>query len=62
MDWNYEVPLLEHLDLQDVLATANDGDLDVGHEVQETKKRGDAFVTLILYSNRCRCFILLFYL
>ena len=42
MDWNYKVPLLEHLDRLNVLATANDGDLDVGHEVQEGKKRGDA--------------------
>ena len=28
----------------------------MGHEVQETKKRGDVFVILILYSNRCMCF------
>ena len=62
MDWNYKVPLLEHLDLLNVLATANDGDLDVGHEVQEGKKRGDAFAILILSSNRCRYFILLVYL
>ena len=38
------------------LATANDGDLDVGHEVQETMKRGDVFIILILYSSRCRYF------
>ena len=42
MDRNYEVPLFEYLDVPNVLATANDGDLDVGHEVQEGKKRGDA--------------------
>ena len=35
------------------LATANDSDLDVGHEAQETKERGNSFIILILYSSRC---------
>ena len=40
------------------LATANDSDLDVGHEAQETKERGNSFIILILYSSRCSFFTL----